>query len=52
MKRVTICRWLGHKRYPLDDSEGNIVNVDGCRRCGVILRGKRGKSSRWLRTRI
>lgn len=37
LKRSTICRWLGHKRFPLDDEKGNVVNVDGCKRCGVIL---------------
>lgn len=40
-----ICRWFGHKRYPLDgDGNGvSIRNIDGCRRCGVILKARKGR---------
>lgn len=41
MKRATLCRLLGHRRYPLDDKAGNVRNVDGCKRCGVILKAKK-----------
>jgi hypothetical protein len=40
------CRWFGHKRRPLD-GDGNSVsirNVDGCERCGVLIRAERDRS--------
>lgn len=43
LKRATICRWFGHKRFPLDDKAGNVRNVDGCARCGVILKAMKAR---------
>jgi hypothetical protein len=40
------CRWFGHKRRPLDgDGSGvSIRNIDGCERCGVLIRAERDRS--------
>jgi hypothetical protein len=39
------CRWFGHKRRSLDgDANGvSIRNIDGCYRCGVLLRAKHAR---------